>query len=381
MLLAGLLDAGLPLAQLYAEFEKLPVTGYELELQKTHRGPIHGTHLNVKLTGQAQGPFTFQDFLKWVDESSLNTSMKVAGSKVLERMAKAEARVHSQSVEHVQLRELGSLDTLIDVMGFVIGLELMEIERVYSSSLPAGGGWIHSQHGMLPAPSPATLELISMGEGSLIPLPVGMDPPGELVTPTGAALITVLAEFNAPPMLVQQIGYGIGTRDIPTLPNAVGLWVGSIAGEPSVGQMVLLETNLDDASPELLGYTMERLLELGARDVWFTSIQMKKNRPGIQLSVLAPPNLEHDVTELLLRETPTLGVRFRAAYRYEAERELISVPSSLGPIKVKVKRLGNLVIGISPEYEDCRQIAIDNDLSLQEVYHRVTQEAGNFLGL
>lgn len=380
MLLAGLLDAGLPLAQLSDELAKLRVTGYELELREGHRGPIHGSHLNVKLTNQAQGPFTFQDFLKWVDESSLSMSTKAAGSRVLERMAKAEARVHRQAVEEVHLRELGSLDTLIDVMGFVIGLELMGIERVYSSSLPAGGGWIHSQHGILPAPSPATLELLSMGEGPVVPLTVGTDPPGELVTPTGAAIITVLAEFDVPPILVQQIGYGIGTRDIPTFPNAVGLWVGSIPGKLSVGQMVLLETNLDDASPEFLGYTMERLLELGARDVWFTSIQMKKNRPGIQMSVLAPPELEHSVAELLFRETPTLGVRFRTAYRYEAQRELISVPSSLGLVNVKIKRLGGVVIGISPEYEDCRLIAIDNDLPLQEVYRRVTEEAEHFLG-
>ena len=375
MLLAALLDAGLSLDHLRAELGKLPVQGYALEAQEGQRGAIRGTHLKVSLNEEAKGPYTPQELLDWVKESSLPTLVKEQGAAVLGRLAQAESRAHRQPSDQVRLHELGSLDTLIDVIGFAIGLHLLGVERVYASPLPAGAGWVRSEHGMLPVPAPATLELVAMAGAPLMPLPPGAESPGELVTPTGAAIITALASFISPPLSVERVGYGLGSRDTSPFPNAVGLWLGAVSNDPPVGESVLLETNVDDASPELLGYTQERLLEAGARDVWFTPIQMKKNRPGVLVSVLAPPHLQHAMAELLLRETPTLGVRFRPAYRYEAEREVVSVETSLGTVAVKVKRLGGNGTGISPEYEECRRIALARGLPLQEVFQRVTEEA------
>ena len=375
MLIAALLDAGLALDQLVAELRKLPVQGYTLAAQQAQRGAIAGTHLRVSLTEEAQRTHTPQEFLNIVEGSSLPAAVKAQGSAIIERLAQAEARVHRQPAHQVHLHELGTLDTLIDVMGFVIGLNLLEVEQVYASPLPAGSGWVRSEHGLLPAPAPATLELLAMAGAPLTPPPPDAAATGELVTPTGAAIITSVASFSPPLLSIERVGYGLGSRDLPQLPNALALWLGTVVGGPPVGELVLLETNVDDSTPEVLGYAHERLLEAGANDVWFTPIQMKKNRPGILLSVLAPRHLQQQMADLLLRETSTLGVRFRSVQRYEAEREVVPVETSLGTVGVKVKRLEGRVVGLAPEYEECRQVALAQGLPLQEVLQRVLQEA------
>jgi len=214
-----------------------------------------------------------------------------------------------------------------------------------------------------------------MANAPLVPPPDGAHQAGEMVTPTGAAILTCLATFRQPPMRLRAVGYGLGTREATNYPNALAVWLGEELTPSRVTELSVIETNMDDISAEVLAYAQERLFALGAKDVWFTPIQMKKSRPGITLSVIVEPRLESEAVALVLRETSTLGVRVRRVDRYEAEREVVEVETSLGRVPVKVKRLEDAAVAVSPEYEACRQIALDSSMPLQEVMWLVQREA------
>ena len=297
---------------------------------------------------------------------------------MLERLEEAEARVHGE--DH-QLQELGDLDTIIDVAGVIAGLELLGIEKLYSSPLPAGWGVISTRKGALPVPAPATAQLMEMSGARVTPPRGPYLSAGELVTPTGAALITTLASFDAPPMSVERMGYGVGTRDNPDIPNVLALWIGETENTIASTQVSLLETNIDDMSPEIMGHVQEELMRQGALDAWFSPIQMKKNRPAVTLSVLCRPAMESALARTILRETSTLGVRVQAMSRYEAEREIVSVNTSFGLVRVKLKKDGGAILSVSPEYDDCREIAHRQGMPLQEVFRRVERDARAALGL
>jgi uncharacterized protein (TIGR00299 family) protein len=296
---------------------------------------------------------------------------------------------------------VGAVDSIVDVVGAAIGLEALGIDRLYASSLPLAGGTVRSRHGPLPLPAPATLELIARVGAPTRPAPGG----GELVTPTGAAILAELATFEQPPMRVRRIGYGFGTRELPW-PNVLRLWLGEPAAPGSAGlwpapvgvseteagqrpavpegdlirdEVVLVETNLDDASPELLGYAMERLFEAGALDVYFTPIQMKKNRPGTLLGVIAPPDRADALARIILAETTTLGVRLRPLARLIAERREATVETPLGPVRVKLKRLGDRTVA-APEYDDCARLARSGGVPLAEVYRLVAAASEGGVG-
>jgi uncharacterized protein (TIGR00299 family) protein len=253
------------------------------------------------------------------------------------------------------------------------------VEEVYVSPLPLGGGLVSSRHGVLPLPAPATLELLAMAKAPLRPALADEVELGEMVTPTGAALLTTLGKFERPSFQLVSIGHGIGSRDTPDLPNVLRLWIGEM--EPALSQdgLFLFETNIDDMNPEHYGYVMEQLFAAGALDVWFTPIQMKKNRPATMLSALARTTNEAAVVDVLLRETSTLGLRVQPVARYEAQREVLRFESSLGPVAVKVKRRGERVLHVAAEYEDARRIAGERRLPLQEVYRVVEREAWEWL--
>jgi uncharacterized protein (TIGR00299 family) protein len=297
---------------------------------------------------------------------------------VLTALWSAESRVHGKPEDALELEELGDLDTLIDVVGVLIGLAELGVAKVYAAPLVLGAAEPPRWPGGYPNPAPATLELIAISGA-----PVAADRPmyqgaGELTTPTGAALITTLATFERPAMSVTGIGVGLGTKDPQNFPNVVRVWLGEMAEQTIAGTqegIVLLETNLDDAPGLVLGYAQEQLFALGALDVWYTSIQMKKNRPGILLSALVPQHLEAAAAELMLRETPTLGLRTRPVQRYIAERWNVPMETELGIISVKLKSLGGKVVGAAPEFEDCRRIALEAGLPFQEVYQRAVAEA------
>jgi uncharacterized protein (TIGR00299 family) protein len=268
------------------------------------------------------------------------------------------------------------VDAIVDVMGAVAGLRLLGVRELYASALPAGGGSARGAHGTLPVPAPATLEIVAR---SCAPLSSsGEDTDAELVTPTGAAIVTSLARFARPPMTVSTVGYGAGARDLPDRPNVLRLWLGEPVARRPRG-MLLLETNIDDMNPEIFGYVQELLFAAGAADVWFSPIQMKKNRPATLISVLCPREREDVVVRVLLRETSTLGVRVSEVARHEARRESLKFDSSLGRAQVKVKWLEGEPPRVAPEYESCRRLARRSGRPLAEVYRIVAAEAERLL--
>ena len=371
MILGALLDAGLSLDSLTAELARLPLSGYRISAQPASRGVITGTQVIVAVDERAREHRGIKDILSLVENSELSQRAKKRSALIFNRLATAEAKVHRLPIEEVHFHELGAIDAIVDVVGAVIGLELLGIEALFCSPLPAGSGTVQTEQGVIPVPAPATLELMAA-----LGAPIRATPSpelGELVTPTGAAIVTTLASFESPTLSLERIGYGVGSRELAAMPNVLPLWIGESTAEER--QLLLMETNIDDMSPELHGYVMERLFEHGALDVWFTPIQMKKNRPAVMLSVLASPEAEGKIVDTLLRETSTLGLRRQTVGRHESEREIIAFDSSLGRVMVKVKRFRGARISLSPEFEDCRRLAKEHGLPLQEVYRIITAEA------
>ena len=376
MLLAALLDLGLGLEVLREDLAKLQLSGWDISVAQETRKEVRGAKLSVKVADAAR--YSPRWLLDTVAGSGLSQRAKDRSCQVLENLWRAEARVHGEPAESLELEELGSIDTLLDVVGFVTGLDRLGVDSVYAAPLVLGTSEPPRWHGGYSNPAPATLELAAMAGA-----PVAEDRDifkgaGELTTPTGAALMTSLAEFHRPAFSVEAVGVGLGSRDPENFPNVVRVWLGDAASSgfaPRQGNIVLLETNMDDVTGVVVGYAQERLFDLGALDVWYSPIQMKKNRPGVVLSALIPAELEEAACELVLRETPTLGVRTRPVERYAAERRNVAMDSSLGMVSVKVKYVGGKAIGAAPEYEDCRRIAVETDIPLQEVHRRVSEEA------
>jgi len=378
MILGALTDLGVPLPLLRDELAKLAVSGYRIEASEETRCEIRGTHLKVHLDDLAR--HSPQKLLDIVEASSLPQSVKDRSCKVLNTLWRAESRVHGETQESLELEELGTLDTLVDVVGTAIGLHHLRVESVYAAPLVLGTASPPRRVGGYSNPGPATLELISAAKA-----PAAADNPmyenaGELTTPTGAALITTLAEFKRPAFNVDGIGVGLGTKNPSEFPNALRIWLGETPEPVSSeifqqGKVVLLETNLDDVTGVTLGYTQEKLFDLGALDVWYTPVQMKKNRPGTVLSALVPNHLERAAFELILRETPTLGIRTRNVDRYVAERHSTTIETELGPISVKVKSFEGQPVSAAPEPDDCRRIAQETRIPFQDVYQQATEAA------
>jgi uncharacterized protein (TIGR00299 family) protein len=379
MVLGAIVDAGIALDALDEALQALNTKGYSLSARSEVRGGVRGTLVTVSLDEAARRSRSIGDFIGIVEGSGLAPRTIQRARSVFQRLGEAEATVHGGPVDEVHLHELGTLDTLVDVVGAVVGLDMLGVEQLYCSPLPSGSGVVKSAHGMLPVPSPGTAALFAIAGAPVVPPPGGALDAGEMVTPTGAAIATTLATFRQPAMSVSVVGYGLGSRDPKAFPNVLALWTGEELGGSRVASLSLIETNIDDMSPELLGFVQERLFDLGALDVWLTPIQMKKSRPATMLSALVPDHLESQAARLVLMETTTLGVRVRAASRYEAEREVVGVETSLGPARVKVKHLDGLAVSATPEYEDCRRIAIERGMPLQDVYRAVQAEAGERL--
>jgi hypothetical protein len=375
MILGATVDAGAPIEAITSAIESMKVKGVTITCQNAQRAGLNGKLVEVHLDEQAKRPRSIQEFVDTVEASDLSETVKSRATAVFRRLEEAEARVHQTSIEGVHLHELGTLDTLADVVGGIVGLDALGVDRLYSSPFPTGSGIIKSQHGILPVPAPATSALMALAKAPMVPAPGGATQTGEMVTPTGAAIITTLATFRQPAMNLEHIGYGLGSREARDYPNALALWIGEETGVAYSNEMVLIETNVDDMTGELLAYAQELLFDAGARDVWFTPIQMKKNRPATMLSAIVPQDLEAPAIQILMRETTTLGVRVRPLARYEAEREQTTVITPLGEVSVKIKRLDGVAIAASPEYEDCRQIALEKGMPLQEVYRIVKHEA------
>lgn len=373
MILGALLDAGLSFEALRAEVAKLalPAGAFSLEATAVKRAGFAATKLDV-IVEEPPRHRSLAEVLDVIACSALPETDRERIASVFRALGEVEAEVHGESLEAVQLHEVGAVDALVDVAGCVAGLRLLGVgvEDVYVSPLPLGHGQVKGAHGVIPVPAPATLGLVARANA---PMVEGEGPSMELVTPTGAALLTTLGRFTRPAMRVERVGCGAGGRDPADRPNLLRVWLGEAdAGTP---RMRLVETNIDDMPAEQLAYVQEALMAAGAADAWFTSIQMKKGRPGVMLSVLCKEALEKTLVDLLLRETTTLGVRVRDVGRYEAERDIFEFESSLGPAAVKVKRLPGEPPRVAPEYEVCRRIAVERGLPLAEVYRIVAAEA------
>jgi len=363
MCLGALMDAGAPVNALKRELKKLGLKGYSLSLSETMRAGLKASKATVRINKDNTSAKRLKDVMTIINGSSLSPAIKKKGLAVFQRLFEAEALVHGTTPGRAHLHELGAVDAMVDIMGTIICLDLLEIERVACSEVNLGSGSIETSHGILPVPAPATAELL---RGR----PVYSDGAGELATPTGAALMAAFAHSFGPmpAMSIEVIGTGAGGMDIPTRPNVLRVFIGEAASmEPEGERVTVMETNIDDMSPEIYGYVMERLFEAGAFDVWTTQAAMKKNRPATVLSAICPEQAAPALMEVILTETTTLGLRYYSAGRVTLGRSTRKVKTPYGEITIKDAYMGERLIKSSPEYEDARLAAKKHKVPLRDV--------------
>ena len=366
MLIAALLDAGLDFAALQNELAKLNLPNYELRHEKVVKGHISGSKFDVVQKDEKTYRH-LKNLNEIVDKSGLDKDIKSTAKRIFQKIAEAEAKVHNQPIEKVHFHEIGAIDTIVDVVGALVGLQLLGIEKVLASKLNVGGGFVTFSHGTFPVPAPATAEILKD-----IPI-FASDVNAELVTPTGAAVISTIAESFGPlpVMLTERIGYGAGSRELPH-PNLLRVFVGMMAEPaPAPDRVAVIETSIDDMNPQLYEQVFERLFEEGALDVYLTNVTMKKNRPGILLTVLARPEDQDRLIRLLFQETTTIGVRIRQENRKILHREIKEVATKLGKVKFKFSTLDGVLLNATPEFEDCKRIAGELKLPLKQVLREV----------
>lgn len=362
MILGALLGAGLKRGELERELKKLKV-GFRLKTEIVKRGVIASTHIKV-MDKEEKRHRTLKGILDILEKSRLDREIKDISSRIFRRLAEAERKVHNESrIERVRLHEVGATDTIIDIVGSVIGLKKLGIERVYSSPIPVGRGFVDCAHNRLPVPAPATLELLKK-----IPT-YGSDLPFEVTTPTGAVIVTTLSDgFGPMPMInIERIGYGAGSFK-RSHPNLLRLVVGESQEGFNEKPLIMLETNVDDMPGQLFEQVMENLFRAEALDVFFTSIQMKKNRPAVKINVLIRHDQKDKILRILFEQTTTLGIRMYNILRAEIDRETRFADTPLGRVRVKLGKMDNSIVNIMPEYEDCKKIAKSRNIPLKEVY-------------
>ena len=365
MTLGALVHAGCPLDHLRASLQGLQVPGWQLTAEKVWKNGVSATHVRVK-TEDTQTHRSLSTILAIIDESALEAGIKARASAIFTRLGEAEAAVHDVPLEKIHFHEVGAIDAIVDIVGASIGFAALGIESFSCSPLNVGGGTAKMAHGVLPVPAPATARLL-MGKPTYSN---GLQK--ELVTPTGAAIVATICDHFGPqpPMKVSAIGYGAGTTDLETQPNVLRIMIGEVAAknvEGHSGTIRVLEANLDDMSPQIFGYLMEKALSAGALDVFSTPIQMKKSRPAMLVTILCMPEDELKFREMLFAETTTLGVRSHLVERYALDREHVKVSTPFGEVRVKVARANGRIQQISPEFDDCRKLAEEKNVPLHEV--------------
>ena len=372
MFVGALLDAGLPFEELKQAIGSLPLHGYGLDMKRDKKNELMSTRFIVTVDQKGHEHRGLSDIERIINESGLSDEVKKRSIRVFESIALVEGEIHNHHPDEVHFHEVGAVDSIIDIVGVSFGIETMGITSISCSSLPLGSGFTQSGHGRIPIPAPASIALLKG-------VPVydsGLN--CELVTPTGAALVKEFAcSFGSmPPMIVDTVGYGAGSRDLPDRPNLLRIIIGRDQAEGHLETLVILEANLDDSNPEWIGFMMERLFEKGALDVAFFPIQMKKNRPGIQIQVIGRPQHKNDLMDIIFRESTTLGVRFRYSQRKVLERSKEMIESPWGQMSVKriIRPDGSSFL--QPEYESCKKLAEEKGLSLKEIYHWVMSKSG-----
>ncbi|MCK5508771.1 MAG: nickel pincer cofactor biosynthesis protein LarC [Desulfobacterales bacterium] len=373
MTLGAFIDIGVPLSWLKDSLEKLPLKDFDISVESIFRSGIKAQSVNV-LTKDNLKSRHYSEIKDLVQNSSLSQKVKQKSLEIFERLATAESEIHGQPKEKVHFHETGGIDAIVDIAGTALCLEYLSIEKVIASRIPLGTGFVSCQHGTLPVPAPATISILKG-------VPVyGTKIPHELVTPTGAAIITSLADSfeNIPDMIVEKTGYGAGKRDLKTIPNLLRIIIGTPANHMSDYQqdrISIVETCIDDMNPEFFGFLMERLFEEGAIDVYLIPVFMKKNRPGTMMQVLCMENRKKSIINRILSETTSLGVRYYDVQRAKLVRKQINVKTTYGIIKAKEIQQSNGSFRIVPEYEVCKKIALEKNIPLRIVYDTIAKEA------
>ena len=364
MIVGALLDAGVSLEDLGAAVATLGLDGYELGAERVSKHGVCATQFHVRLTEGAQPHRHLSHIHAIIDRADLSDTVKQRAQAVFSRLADAEAKVHGTTPEQVHFHEVGAVDAMVDVVGASWALAALGIDRVTCSPVPVGGGTVTCEHGVLPVPAPATAELL--GGVPLAPC----DVQAELTTPTGAAILTTVADAfgPVPGMTLQCVGYGAGRRDLADRPNVLRVLVGQSTGPPAGDCLTVLETNVDDTTGEIIAYACDRLMAGGALDVFTTAIQMKKGRPATRISVLAPRDKVPDLEAILFEETATFGIRRYEVTRRKLRREAVEVTTAFGRVSGKVGWLGAHPPVFSPEYEACRRLAQEKHVPLRTVY-------------
>lgn len=398
MFLGCLVDAGWSIDRLRHVIAslKLPAEQWSVEARPVTKGSLRATLVGVRAAEVGTVPGLFVpaqeaagrsplqaaahdhphrdlDQIRTIIESAeLPAIVKERSLAVFSRLAHAEAAVHGTTIDRIHFHEVGALDAIIDILGAIAGVHELGITELFASPLPLGHGWTTSAHGRIPLPAPATLELIAAAR-----IPTRSGPgEGELVTPTGAALVAELARFQQPPMTMLRVGIGAGQRNTDW-PNIARLWLGEPVApqQQAREQFVEVQANLDDMNPQFYSDVSDQLFAAGARDVWLTPVQMKKNRPAVVLTALGPADLEQKLADIILRQTTTLGVRVRPCHRHEARREFRQIDTPFGPVTIKLKWIGEQLAGAAPEYDDCRELARRKDLPVRQVFEAALNSA------
>lgn len=384
MTVGAFLDLGLPMEHLRAELAKLGLEGYQVSAEERLVHGIRAIKFDVVVDQSASsqqqhghshgrehghehhenhGHRPFRDVRAIVEESGLSAAVKQRALRVFTKLAEAEGKVHGVAPDDVEFHEVGAVDSIVDIVGAALGLEYVAADRVLVSPLPLGSGVIRSQHGPIPVPGPATAELLR----GFVTRPG--DGEGEMVTPTGAAIVAACAtQETLPGLRIEKIGYGAGTRELRDRPNVLRLVLGEASVGPALDEVIVLETNIDDCNPELYEYVVERLFEAGARDVYLTPVQMKKSRPGVVLSVLCDAADRDAIGAIVFSETSAIGLRYYPVQRLVLAREVRTVQTPYGTVRVKVARSPGGHDNLAPEYEDCKRIAAVKKLPIKVVY-------------
>jgi uncharacterized protein (TIGR00299 family) protein len=389
MALGALLDAGLPLDDLRRALGSLALGDAHVHAERVLRAGVSATKFSVHEHAHGTSAHTHDhdhgdrghshhhdhgvghhphrslgEIFHLIDDASLSPSAKERARAMFERLGEAEAAIHQMPIEQVHLHEVGALDSIIDIVGIAHAMEWANADRVVCSPLNVGGGMVQSAHGLFPVPAPATVKLLG-------PAPVYSGRvQKELVTPTGALIATTFAgEFGPiPAMSIERVGYGAGDRDDPVTPNVLRVLIGRAAAEPRAGDRVtVIECDIDDMNPQLFGVVMERLYAAGALEVFYTPVQMKKNRPGTLLTVVAAPGLRTEMTDIIFSETTTIGLRHYDVDRECLEREIVSVATPIGPVRFKIARHNGRIVNVTPEFDDCAALARERRLSVKDV--------------
>lgn len=371
MFLAALIDLGVAPKMILRELKKLPVDKIDVEIKKAARHSITGTTFKVKLA-EAHHHRTFRDIKKIIGESNLAPKVKSLSTAIFKVIAEAEGKIHGIKADEVHFHEIGAMDSIIDIVGAAVAVDSLKVKKVVSSPIALGTGWARTMHGTIPIPAPATLEILKG-----VPT-AASTAPFELTTPTGAAIVKTLASSFGPmpPMTIEAAGYGAGKKDFKESANLLRAVIGSSSeGAEGAERLILLETNIDDMSPQVAGYLMERLLSEGALDAFYTPVQMKKGRPGVLLTVLTGSENKDSLLEVIFAESTTIGVRETAVLRHCLERKEAKVKTPYGVVRVKLALRAGRAVNVQPEYEDCRTAAQKKGVALKLVMDAAREAA------